>query len=50
VPTIQQIIPNPNNPLSPDFPRNETVGPDDSALYVPNFNSEMLEVITTSVK
>ena len=49
-PTIQQIIPNPNNPNSPDFPRNVTVGPDDSTLYVPNFGSEMLEVITTSVK
>ena len=49
-PTIQQIIPNPNNPNSPDFPRNITVGPDDSTLYVPNFGSEMLEVITTSVK
>jgi archaellum component FlaG (FlaF/FlaG flagellin family) len=49
-PTIQQIIPNPNNPNSPDFTRNVTVGPDDSTLYVPNFGSEMLEVITTSVK
>ena len=50
VPTIQQIIPNPNNPNSPDFPRNVTVGPDDSTLYVPNANAKMLEVITTSAK
>ncbi len=37
-PTIQQIVPNPYNPNpnSPDFPRNVTVGPDDSTLYVPN--------------
>jgi hypothetical protein len=49
-PTIQQVIPNPNNPNSPDFPRNVTVGPDDSTLYVPNANANMLEVITTSVK
>jgi len=49
-PTIQQIIANPNNPNSPDFPRNVTVGPDDSTLYVPNAGSMKLEVITTSVK
>ena len=49
-PTIQQVIPNPNNPNSPDFPRNVTVGPDDSTLYVPNAGSMKLEVITTSVK
>jgi hypothetical protein len=49
-PTIQQVIPNPNNPNSPDFPRNVTVGPDDSTLYVPNAGAMKLEVITTSVK
>jgi hypothetical protein len=50
LPAIRQIIPNPNNPNSPDFPRNVTVGPDDSTLYVPNANAKTLEVITTSVK
>ena len=48
-PTVQQVIPNPNNPNSPDFPRNVTVGPDDSTLYVPNAGSMKLEVITTSM-
>ncbi len=32
------------------FPRNVTVGPDDSTLYVPNADANYLEVITTSVK
>ena len=50
-PTIQQVV-NPfnPNPNSPDFPRNITVGPDDSTLYVPNAGAMKLEVITTSVK
>jgi hypothetical protein len=32
------------------FPRNVTVGPDDSTLYVPNADTNFLEVITTTVK
>jgi hypothetical protein len=32
------------------FPRDVTVGPDGSTLYVPNADARMLEVITTSVK
>jgi hypothetical protein len=32
------------------FPRNVTVGLDDSMLYVPNADANYLEVITTSVK
>jgi hypothetical protein len=49
-PTIQQVVnPYNPNPNSFDFPRNITVGPDDSTLYVPNAGSMMLEVITTSV-
>lgn len=50
-PTIQQVV-NPfnPNPNSPDFPRNITVGLDDSTLYVPNAGAMKLEVITTSVK
>ncbi len=50
-PTIQQVV-NPfnPNPNSPDFPRNITVGPDDSTLYVPNAGAMKLEVITTSAK
>jgi hypothetical protein len=50
-PTIQQVVnPFTPNPNSPDFPRNITVGPDDSTLYVPNAGAMKLEVITTSVK
>ena len=50
-PTVQQVVnPYNPNPNSPDFPRNVTVGPDDSTLYVPNAGSMKLEVITTSVK
>ena len=50
-PTIQQVInPFTPNPNSPDFPRNITVGPDDSTLYVPNAGAMKLEVIETSVK
>ena len=50
-PTVQEVVnPYNPNPNSPDFPRNVTVGPDDSTLYVPNAGSMKLEVITTSVK
>ena len=50
-PTVQQVVnPYNPNPNSPDFPRNVTVGPDDSTLYVPNAGAMKLEVITTSVK
>jgi hypothetical protein len=45
-PAVQQIIPNANNA----FPRNVTLGPDRSTLYVPNANAMMLEVITTTVQ
>jgi hypothetical protein len=45
-PAVQQIIPNANNA----FPRNVTLGPDHSTLYVPNADAKLLEVITTSVK
>ena len=50
-PTVLQVV-NPfnPNPNSPDFPRNVTVGPDDSTLYVPNAGAMKLEVITTSLK
>ena len=44
-PAVQQIIPNANDA----FPRNVTVGPDGTTLYVPNANAKLLEVITTSV-
>ena len=44
-PAVQQIIPNANNA----FPRNVTLGPDHSTLYVPNYDAKLLEVITTSV-
>jgi len=44
-PTIQQIIPNAPHA----FPRNVTLGPDGSTLYVPNANAKRLEVIETSV-
>jgi hypothetical protein len=43
---MEQIIPNENDA----FPRDVTVGPDGSTLYVPNYNAKRLEVITTSVK
>jgi hypothetical protein len=50
-PTVQQVVnPFTPNPNSPDFPRNVTVGPDDSTLYVPNAGAMKLEVITTSAK
>ena len=54
-PTVEQVIPNADNA----FPRNITLGPDGSTLYVPNAGCDqptmacqevkMLEVITTSV-
>jgi hypothetical protein len=54
-PTVEQVIPNADNA----FPRNITLGPDGSTLYVPNAGCaqptmacqevKMLEVITTSV-
>jgi hypothetical protein len=44
-PAVQQIIPNANDA----FPRNVTVGPDGTTLYVPNANARLLEVITTSM-
>jgi len=47
-PTVQQIIPNPDNPNSSAFPRDVTIGPDGSTIYVPNFNANLLEVITTN--
>jgi hypothetical protein len=46
-PTVIQIVPAYSNDA---FPRNVTVGPDDSTLYVPNADQNQLEVITTSVK
>lgn len=46
-PTVIQIVPSFSND---SFPRNVTVGPDDSTLYVPNADQNILEVITTSVK
>jgi len=45
-PAVQQIIPNANDA----FPRNVTVGPDGTTLYIPNATAHLLEVITTSVK
>jgi hypothetical protein len=45
-PTVTQTIPAYANDA---FPRNVTVGPDDT-LYVPNANAQQLEVITTTVK
>jgi len=45
--TVKQTIPAYANDA---FPRNVTVGPDDSTLYVPNADASILEVITTSVK
>jgi hypothetical protein len=47
VPAVIQTIPAYANDA---FPRNVTVGPDDSTLYVPNADAQQLEVITTSVK
>ena len=32
------------------FPREVTVGPDDSTLYVTDFNSKRLQVIETTVR
>jgi hypothetical protein len=50
-PTVLEVVnPYNPNPNSPDFPRNVTVGPDDSTLYVPNAGAMKLEVITTSAK
>jgi hypothetical protein len=46
-PQVVQIIPAYANDA---FPRNVTVGPDDSTLYVPNADANYLQVITTSVK
>ena len=46
-PQVTQTIPAYANDA---FPRNVTVGPDDSTLYVPNADAQQLEVITTSVK
>jgi hypothetical protein len=46
-PAVIQTIPAYANDA---FPRNVTVGPDDSTLYVPNADAQQLEVITTSVK
>ncbi len=45
-PTVTQTIPAYANDA---FPRNVTVGPDDT-LYVPNADAQQLEVITTTVK
>ncbi|HEX3620118.1 MAG TPA: hypothetical protein VHU16_07080 [Candidatus Udaeobacter sp.] len=45
-PAVKQTIPAYANDA---FPRNVTVGPDDT-LYVPNANAQQLEVITTTVK
>jgi hypothetical protein len=46
-PTVVQTVPAYSND---SFPRNVTVGPDDSTLYVPNADQNQLEVITTNVK
>ena len=46
-PTVTQTVPAYSNHA---FPRNVTVGPDDSTLYVPNADQDQLEVITTSVR
>lgn len=45
-PTVQQTVP--AYSVS-SFPRDVTVGPDGSTLYVPNADAKVLEVITTSV-
>jgi DNA-binding beta-propeller fold protein YncE len=44
-PTVIQTVPAFSNDA---FPRNVTVGPDDSTLYVPNADQNQLEVITTT--
>jgi hypothetical protein len=44
-PTLIQTVPAFSNDA---FPRNVTVGPDDSTLYVPNADQNQLEVITTT--
>jgi len=44
--TVMQTVPAYSNDA---FPRNVTVGPDGSTLYVPNADVNFLEVITTSV-
>lgn len=46
-PTVKQTVPAYSNDA---FPRNVTLGPDGSTLYVPNADVDQLEVITTSVK
>ena len=46
-PTVQQTVP--AYSVS-SFPRDVTVGPDGSTLYVPNADAKVLQVITTSVK
>jgi hypothetical protein len=46
-PTVVQTVPAYSNHA---FPRNVTVGPDDSTLYVPNADENQLEVITTNVR
>jgi hypothetical protein len=46
-PTVQQTVPAYS---IGSFPRDVTVGPDGSTLYVPNADAKMLEVIATSVK
>jgi hypothetical protein len=46
-PTVQQTVP--AYSIS-SFPRDVTVGPDGSTLYVPNADAKVLEVITTSMK
>jgi hypothetical protein len=45
-PTVQQTVP--AYSIS-SFPRDVTVGPDGSTLYVPNADAKVLEVITTSI-
>ena len=46
-PTVQQTVP--GYSVS-SFPRDVTIGPDGSTLYVPNADANVLQVITTSVK
>ena len=46
-PTVIQTVPAYSNDA---FPRNVTLGRDGSTLYVPNADTNYLEVITTSVK
>jgi hypothetical protein len=47
MPIVQQTVP--AYSIS-SFPRDVTVGPDGSTLYVPNADAKMLEVIATSLK